>query len=58
LAKVRCAFASERCSVLGSSLFLALPLFVVFGTTASFSAGPPSGYPSEPLLTRGGTPYG
>jgi hypothetical protein len=44
--------------VLGSSLFLALPLLVVFGTTASFSAGPPIGYPAEPVLTRGGTPYG
>src|SRR3569833_3919623 len=31
LAKVRCALAGERLSVLGSSLFLALPLFVVFG---------------------------
>src|SRR4051794_6624392 len=34
LAYVRCAFAGERSSVLGSSSFFALPFLVVFGTTA------------------------
>src|SRR5947209_13159482 len=38
LAKVRCAFAGERLSVPGSSLFLALPVFVVFGITAPFGS--------------------
>src|SRR4051812_20917317 len=39
LAKVRWALAGERLSVPGSSLFFAVPLFVVLGMTSPFGSG-------------------
>ena len=35
MAKVRCALAGDFCSVLGNSLFLAVPRVVVFGMVSS-----------------------